>query len=93
MLRIQDPPKESKQEEVGKTLDGLAREGARRMLIMALEEEVSDYVERHVEERDEDGLCGTRDARSCTGRCCLPIGATAGGARRTGPNAGSWRRA
>ena len=25
MLRIQDPPKESKQEEVGMTLDGLAR--------------------------------------------------------------------
>ncbi len=55
MLRIQDPPKESKQEEVEKTLDGLAREGARRMLMSALEEEVSDYVERHVEERDEDG--------------------------------------
>ena len=55
MLRIQDPPKESKQEEVGKTLDGLAREGARRMLMSALEEEVSDYVERRVEERDEDG--------------------------------------
>ena len=55
MLRIQDPPKESKQEEVGKTLDGLAREGARRMLMSALEEEVSDYVERHVEERDEGG--------------------------------------
>ena len=25
------------------------------MLLMALEEEVSDYVERHAEERDEDG--------------------------------------
>ena len=55
MLRIQDPPKETKQEEVGTTLDGLAREGARRMLMTALEEEVSDYVERHVQERDEDG--------------------------------------
>ncbi len=54
MLRIQDPPKESKQEEVGKTLDGLAREGARRMLMTALEEEVSGYVDRHVQERDED---------------------------------------
>lgn len=47
MLRIQDPPKETKQEEVGVTLDGLAREGARRMLMTALEEEVSDYIERN----------------------------------------------
>ena len=27
MLRIQDPPEESKQEEVRMTLDGLAQEG------------------------------------------------------------------
>ena len=74
MLRIQDPPKESKQEEVGKTLDGLAREGARRMLMSALEEEVSDYVERHVEERDEDGHAlvvrnGRARARKVTRGC------------------------
>jgi len=55
MLRIQDPPKETKQEEVGVTLDGLAREGARRMLMTALEEEVSDYIERNAQERSEDG--------------------------------------
>lgn len=29
------------------TLDALAREGARRMLMSALEEEVAAYVERH----------------------------------------------
>ena len=55
MLRIQDRPKETKQEEVGVTLDGLAREGARRMLMTALEEEVSDYIERNAQERSEDG--------------------------------------
>ncbi len=72
MLRIQDPPKESKQEEVGKTLDGLAREGARRMLMSALEEEVSDYVERHVEERDMDFIfvLPFRKRAFCAGRDC-----------------------
>ena len=44
MLRIQDPPEESKQEEVRMTLDGLAQEGARQLLMTALEEEVSDYI-------------------------------------------------
>ena len=52
MLRIQDPPEESKQEEVRMTLDGLAQEGARQLLMTALEEEVSDYIERHVQERE-----------------------------------------
>ena len=37
------------------TLDGLAQEGARQLLMTALEEEVSDYIERHVQERDEKG--------------------------------------
>jgi len=54
MLRIQDPQKEAK-EELRTGLDALAREGARRMLMTALHEEVADYVERHSEERDEDG--------------------------------------
>ena len=55
MLRIQDPPKETKHEEVGTALDELAREGARRMLMTALEEEVGDYIESHSPERDENG--------------------------------------
>lgn len=54
MLRIQDPPKEAK-EELGSELDALAREGARRMLMTALNEEVADYVDRYSEERDESG--------------------------------------
>lgn len=55
MLRIQDPRKETKREEVGTALDELAREGARRMLKTALEEEVTSYIDRHAGERDEDG--------------------------------------
>jgi putative transposase len=41
--------------EEGYTLDALAREGARRMLMSALEEEVAAYVERHAEARDAEG--------------------------------------
>jgi putative transposase len=36
-------------------VDELAREGARRMLAMALEAEVAEYLEGHAEERDERG--------------------------------------
>ena len=36
-------------------LDEIARMGARRMLIAALETEAADYVERHREERDQAG--------------------------------------
>jgi putative transposase len=41
--------------EVAVTLDDLAREGARRMIAIALEAEVGEYVERFADERDEDG--------------------------------------
>ena len=40
---------------VGPSLDELAREGARRMLVAALEAEVADYLARHAEARDERG--------------------------------------
>jgi len=36
-------------------LDEIARMGARRMLIAALETEAADYVERHRDERDDEG--------------------------------------
>ena len=36
-------------------LDGIAREGARRMLLAALETEVAAYLEAHAAERDGDG--------------------------------------
>lgn len=50
MLKIADP-----NGEVPKTLDDIVREGARRMLMAALEEEVEAYIERHRGERDEHG--------------------------------------
>ena len=37
------------------TLDDLAREGARRMIVAALEAEVDEYVGSFVDEIDEDG--------------------------------------
>src|SRR6266516_4303915 len=40
---------------IGPSLDELAREGARRMLVVALEAEVADYVARLGEARDERG--------------------------------------
>lgn len=39
----------------GVTLDELAREGARRMLMSALEEEVAAYIEGHQDARDDEG--------------------------------------
>jgi len=44
------------QDEVGfPTLDQLAHQGAQKMLMTALEEEVASYIERHKEEVDEQG--------------------------------------
>jgi putative transposase len=36
-------------------LDEIAREGARRTLVAALETDVAAYLETHRDERDEDG--------------------------------------
>jgi hypothetical protein len=36
-------------------LDGIAREGARRMLLAALEREVAAYLEAHATDRDAAG--------------------------------------
>ena len=67
MLRIQDPPEESKQEEVRMTLDGLAQEGARQLLMTALEEEVSDYIERHVQGTRRKGTRARGSQRAGSG--------------------------
>ena len=53
ILRIVDRPPDGKLES--QTLDDLAREGARRMSVEALQPEVTEYVDRHDEARDEDG--------------------------------------
>jgi putative transposase len=42
-------------DEAARTLDELAREGARRMIAAALEAEVADYIGRFVQDVDEDG--------------------------------------
>ena len=47
---------EAAREDLAASLDEMAREGARRMLTAALEEEVAAYVAAHAGERDEDGL-------------------------------------
>ena len=60
MLKVLEPEAEDNaettEETVPPTLDEIAREGARRMLMAALEEEVAHYVEAHAEARDENGL-------------------------------------
>ena len=55
MLRIMGEPSVGKGLELGSSLDDLAREGARRMLVSALDAEVGEYVERHRSDRDEEG--------------------------------------
>lgn len=47
--------REGDQSEPGMDLDGLAREGARRMIAAAMEAEVAEYVARHRGERDGAG--------------------------------------
>ena len=56
MLRIVEEESEEKvQGELPVLLDEIAREGARRMLKQALEEEVAAYLAAHAEARDETG--------------------------------------
>ncbi|MCH7476102.1 MAG: IS256 family transposase [Gemmatimonadetes bacterium] len=55
MLRIIEDGSGSKGNELLTDLDELAREGARRMLVSALDAEVAEYVERHRRDRDEEG--------------------------------------
>ena len=59
MLKVLDQAREDNGETLQgavPTLDALAREGARRMLAAALEEEVAHYIEAHADARDGDGL-------------------------------------
>jgi putative transposase len=46
---------QASEKEVAATLDDLAREGARRMIVAALEVEVTEYLAHHRESRDERG--------------------------------------
>ena len=55
MQRIPERSESATAAAVWPSLDELAREGARRMLVAALEAEVADYVARFGEARDERG--------------------------------------
>ena len=55
MLKVVEEGFRSQDGELPRDLDGLAREGARRMLAIALELEVESYVAKHSEARDERG--------------------------------------
>jgi putative transposase len=61
------------------TLDELAREGARQMLMKALEVEVGEYIEAHREERDEAGHAlvvrngHARERKVTTGAGTFPV--------------------
>jgi len=55
MLKVLDDAFRSQEEGLPQDLDGLAREGARRMLKVALELEVEAYLAKHTDARDERG--------------------------------------
>ena len=58
MLKVLDQAREDNGETLQgavPTLDALAREGARRMLAAALEEEVAHYIEVYADACDGDG--------------------------------------
>jgi len=55
MLKVVEEQFRSQNGELPQDLDGLAREGARRMLAVALELEVEAYLAKHAEARDERG--------------------------------------
>src|SRR3954469_4789207 len=69
--------------ELGVTLDELAREGARRMIAAALTAEADDYVERFADERDEGGKrLVVRNGRARERRVTVGSGTVAGQAPR-----------
>ena len=55
MLKVVEEQFRSQKGELPKDLDGLAREGARRMLAVAMELEVEAYLAKHADARDERG--------------------------------------
>ena len=55
MLKVMDNGAGREADEQGFELDEIARAGARRMLMAALETEAAAYVERHRDQRDDAG--------------------------------------
>ena len=76
MLKGLDTTTETEETPATPTLDDLAREGARRMLMAALQVEVAQYVDAYQEARDASGRRlvvrhGQAEARkvTCGWRC------------------------
>src|SRR5262249_3007125 len=84
---------EAAQDEVdGRSLlDEIVREGARRMLVAALETEVAAYLEAHREERDADGHALVvrngkgRTRKGTVGAGAIPVSAPPVNDRRADP--------
>jgi len=82
MLRVGD---EATQDEVDSRslLDEIAREGARRMLVAALEIEVAVYLEAHRADRDDEGhALVVRNGKGRTRKVTLEAGTIAVSAPR-----------
>jgi len=76
MLQYTTDSAEGTAPEVKQTLDELAREGARRMLLAALDLEVAEYVTRLHAERDEQGhALVVRNGRAQERTLTLGVGA------------------
>ena len=89
MLKVHDKPANAEAQDEDSTLDELAREGARRMLMKALAVEITQYVEEHGAERDEHGRRlvvrnGQAQARKVTWWGRHPGGAGPSGERQAG---------
>jgi transposase-like protein len=89
---------EAAQGELRMDLDGLAREGARRMLAAALEAEVDDYLVAYAAERDEDGRRlvvrngHARQRQVTTAAGAIPVRAPRVDDRRVDPETGERAR-
>jgi len=75
MLRLVEKAVGKEEAEGTRSLDGLAREGARQMLVTALEAEVAQYLEQHAGERDDQGhALVARNGRSRARKLTLGAG-------------------
>ena len=75
MLRLVENAGGKEEAGESRSLDELAREGARRMLVTALEAEVAQYLERYAGERDDQGhALVVRNGRSRARKVTLGAG-------------------